>query len=36
MNNLANRIPVDADAPLETLYEGRWLSLRKQIGRAHV
>lgn len=30
MNNLANRIPVDADAPVETLYEGRWLSLRKR------
>jgi ADP-ribose pyrophosphatase len=30
MSNLANRIPVDADAPEETLYEGRWLSLRKR------
>ncbi|MGH8157206.1 MAG: NUDIX hydrolase [Rhodanobacter sp.] len=30
MNDLANRTPVDADAPVETLYEGRWLSLRKR------
>jgi len=30
MNERANRIPADADAPVETLYEGRWLSLRKR------
>jgi ADP-ribose pyrophosphatase len=30
MNDPANRIPVDANAPVETLYEGRWLSLRKR------
>ena len=30
MNDSANRIPADADAPVETLYEGRWLSLRKR------
>ncbi|GGY33351.1 DNA mismatch repair protein MutT [Rhodanobacter panaciterrae] len=28
--NDANRIPADASAPVETLYEGRWLSLRKR------
>jgi len=30
MSKIANRIPVDADAPLQTLYEGRWLTLRKR------
>jgi len=30
MNDPANRIPADASAPVETLYEGRWLSLRKR------
>jgi ADP-ribose pyrophosphatase len=30
MNDDANRIPPDASAPVETLYEGRWLSLRKR------
>lgn len=30
MNDAANRIPADASAPVETLYEGRWLSLRKR------
>ncbi len=30
MNQHASRIPVDADAPVETLHEGRWLSLRKR------
>jgi len=30
MNKNPNRMPVDADAPLETLYEGRWLTLRKR------
>jgi ADP-ribose pyrophosphatase len=30
MNDTANRIPADADAPVETLHEGRWLSLRKR------
>lgn len=30
MNSLAQRIPHDAGAPVETLYEGRWLSLRKR------
>ncbi|MEO6927098.1 MAG: NUDIX hydrolase [Rhodanobacter sp.] len=30
MNDSANRIPADASAPVETLYEGRWLSLRKR------
>ena len=30
MNDHTNRIPADADAPVETLYEGRWLSLRKR------
>ena len=30
MNDAASRIPADAGAPLETLYEGRWLSLRKR------
>ena len=30
MNDRANHIPADADAPVETLYEGRWLSLRKR------
>jgi len=30
MNDRANRIPADADAPVETLYEGRWLSMRKR------
>ncbi|MHB1272121.1 MAG: NUDIX hydrolase [Rhodanobacter sp.] len=30
MNKTANRIPVDADAPLQTLYQGRWLTLRQR------
>ncbi|HEY1589286.1 MAG TPA: NUDIX hydrolase [Rhodanobacter sp.] len=30
MNNHASRMPADADAPVETLYEGHWLSLRKR------
>lgn len=30
MNNSTSRIPADASAPVETLYEGRWLSLRKR------
>jgi ADP-ribose pyrophosphatase len=30
MSDSANRIPADADAPVETLHEGRWLSLRKR------
>ena len=30
MNDSANRIPADASAPVETLCEGRWLSLRKR------
>ena len=30
MNDSANRIPADAGAPVETLHEGRWLSLRKR------
>lgn len=30
MNDPASRIPADAGAPVETLYEGRWLSLRKR------
>lgn len=30
MNDAANHIPADAGAPVETLYEGRWLSLRKR------
>ena len=30
MNSLADRLPIDADAPVETLYQGRWLSLRKR------
>jgi len=30
MNHPADRIPADASAPVETLYEGRWLSLRKR------
>ena len=30
MSDPTNRIPADADAPVETLYEGRWLSLRKR------
>ncbi|MGY3039486.1 ADP-ribose pyrophosphatase [Rhodanobacter sp. TND4EL1] len=30
MNDAASRIPADASAPVETLYEGRWLSLRKR------
>ncbi|MEP6898934.1 MAG: NUDIX hydrolase [Rhodanobacter sp.] len=30
MNNSANRIPADAAAPVETLYEGKWLTLRKR------
>ncbi|MEO8999054.1 MAG: NUDIX hydrolase [Rhodanobacter sp.] len=30
MNDAANRIPADASASVETLYEGRWLSLRKR------
>ena len=30
MNQLTHRLPADADAPEETLYQGRWLSLRKR------
>ncbi|MGB5852390.1 MAG: DNA mismatch repair protein MutT, partial [Rhodanobacter sp.] len=30
MNDTANPIPADASAPVETLCEGRWLSLRKR------
>ncbi|HEY8585941.1 MAG TPA: NUDIX hydrolase [Rhodanobacter sp.] len=30
MNDSSSPIPADADAPVETLYEGRWLSLRKR------
>jgi ADP-ribose pyrophosphatase len=30
MVDTANPLPLDADAPPETLYEGRWLSLRKR------
>lgn len=30
MNDPASRIPSDAGAPVETLCEGRWLSLRKR------
>ncbi|MDQ6645856.1 MAG: NUDIX hydrolase [Pseudomonadota bacterium] len=30
MNDPVQRIPSDADAPVETLYEGKWLSLRKR------
>ena len=30
MNDNAQGIPSDADAPVETLYEGKWLSLRKR------
>ncbi|HZX69603.1 MAG TPA: NUDIX hydrolase [Rhodanobacter sp.] len=30
MNDSASRIPADASAPVESLYEGRWLSLRKR------
>ncbi|KZC17887.1 DNA mismatch repair protein MutT [Rhodanobacter sp. FW510-R12] len=30
MNDSASRIPADANAPVETLHEGRWLSLRKR------
>lgn len=30
MSTSAHRIPADAGAPVETLYEGRWLSLRKR------
>ena len=30
MDDSANRIPADASAPVETLYEGHWLSLRKR------
>ncbi|MGC1548352.1 MAG: NUDIX hydrolase [Rhodanobacter sp.] len=30
MNPLASHIPTDANAPVETLYQGRWLSLRKR------
>ena len=30
MNDSASHIPADADAPVETLHEGRWLSLRKR------
>jgi ADP-ribose pyrophosphatase len=30
MNDAANPVPVDASAPVETLHEGRWLSLRKR------
>jgi ADP-ribose pyrophosphatase len=30
MSDPTNRIPADADAPVETLHEGRWLSLRKR------
>lgn len=30
MNDSAHRVPADARAPVETLCEGRWLSLRKR------
>jgi ADP-ribose pyrophosphatase len=30
MNDTAHPIPADASAPVETLCEGRWLSLRKR------
>lgn len=30
MTSPAQHLPHDADAPVETLYEGRWLSLRKR------
>ena len=30
MNDSASRIPADANAPVETLHEGRWLSLRRR------
>ncbi|KQZ69249.1 DNA mismatch repair protein MutT [Rhodanobacter sp. Root561] len=30
MTHSTDRIPADASAPVETLYEGRWLSLRKR------
>ena len=30
MNDATHRIPADASAPVETLYQGRWLSLRKR------
>ena len=30
MNQQDSRIPADADAPVETLYVGKWLSLRKR------
>ncbi len=30
MNNSADRIPADASAPVETLCEGKWLTLRKR------
>lgn len=30
MNDTSQLIPADAGAPVETLYEGRWLSLRKR------
>ena len=30
MNHPDTRIPADADAPVETLYVGKWLSLRKR------
>ncbi|MEP7184770.1 MAG: NUDIX hydrolase [Rhodanobacter sp.] len=30
MNDPVQRIPSDANAPVETLYEGKWLSLRRR------
>lgn len=30
MNKHSDRLPPDADAPVETLHQGRWLSLRKR------
>jgi ADP-ribose pyrophosphatase len=30
MKEIARRIPVDVDAPVETLYRGRWLTLRQR------
>jgi ADP-ribose pyrophosphatase len=30
MNDAADRIPADAHAPVETLHEGKWLSLRRR------
>ena len=30
MNDTPNPIPADADTPVETLHEGRWLTLRKR------